>query len=155
KAFETLEKAFRMDPDDTRVRQALEKLGQTHDVWDRVCAIYLKLADEGGSAQRVLGLHLDGARIREGEGRTDLAEQQYEAVRAIDPSQESGVARLEELFRQSERWSELSGLLERRTAGLLERLPTGAQRQAALRELAELYEARLGKPYEAVEAALR
>ena len=155
RAFVALEKAFRLDPDEPKVREAIEKLGKDKGAWERVSAIYLRLADEGGSADRNVRLHLEVARIHEEAGRAAEAEEQYNAVLAIQPSHEHALGRLEDLYRTTERWSDLAALLERRTAGLLERLPPGPRRTSALRELAELYEAKLGKPYEAVDAASR
>jgi tetratricopeptide (TPR) repeat protein len=155
RAFIVLEKAFRIDPDAANVREAMDRMGGGHDAWDRVSAIFLRMADELGSAARNLRLHLDVARIRETEGRLDLAERQYDAVLAIDPSHEAALSRLEELYRRAERFGELAEMLERRTSGLLERLPPGPRRIGALRELAEIYQTRLSKPYEAVDAAGR
>jgi tetratricopeptide (TPR) repeat protein len=155
RAFAALEKAFRMDPDEPKIRDAIEKLGKDKGAWERVSAIYLRLADEGGSADRNVRLHLEVARIHEEAGRIPEAEEQYNSVLAIQPSHEHALGRLEEMYRTTDRWSDLAALLERRTAGLLERLPPGPRRTSALRELAELYETKLAKPYEAVDAAVR
>src|SRR5262249_29943287 len=101
RAFEVLARAFREDPDDAQVRGTIEKLGAGRGAWDRICALYLKLIDEGGSAHRSLELHLEVARIRELQGRQDEAETQFAQVLAIDPSHEGALARLEELYRQN------------------------------------------------------
>src|SRR5262249_19861879 len=51
----------------------------------------------------------------------------------------------------SERLNDLTGLLERRLGGLLERLPPGDQRKLRALELADVYE-RMGNTYEAITA---
>jgi lipopolysaccharide biosynthesis regulator YciM len=151
RAFETLERALEVDPDAAEVQAALERLGEAHSAWDRVCEIYARLADSSGSTERNVRLRLNIARIREATGSASAAEEQYQAVLAIDPSHPHPLAQLEKLYRGAERWTELASLLERRTAGLLERLPPGDDRSTRLHELAWIYEEHLAKPYEAIE----
>jgi len=60
---------------------------------------------------------------RSSEGFADRAEEQYHEVLSIDPTHEITLSRLEELYRAARRWADVAGILERRTSGLLERLP--------------------------------
>ena len=63
--------------------------------------------------------------------------------------------RVEEMFRERERWRDLANILEKRTSGPSEALPPGAERRKRLRELASLYEERLERPYEAIDTLER
>ena len=67
------------------------------------------------------------------------------------PDDEEALSRLESVYRQSPRWTEMATLLERRLHGLMERMPPGESRKLRALELAEVYE-KLGNNYEAIDA---
>ena len=79
------------------------------------------------------------------------AEENYRAILLLKPEDGTAMTRLEELLRRQERWDDLASLLEKRTSSTLDRLPDPADRRKRMRELAELYDHRLERPYEAID----
>ncbi|HEX3695474.1 MAG TPA: tetratricopeptide repeat protein [Polyangia bacterium] len=150
RAVNTLERAFRLNSDDPVTRRELERLAKAHDLWDRLAAIYLGSVDEFSDAARSVALHHDVARMREGLGQVDKAEALYEAILRLKSDDREALDGVETIYRDQHRWQELANLLERRTSGALESKLTAPLRRSKFRELAELYEVRLEKPYEAI-----
>ncbi|HEY5285304.1 MAG TPA: tetratricopeptide repeat protein, partial [Polyangia bacterium] len=98
----------------------------------------------------MVAFNLRIAHIREELGQRELAEDRYRAVLVLEPSNPVSLDRLENIYRSTERWSELAYVLERRTLAGEARLE-GAEMRRKAYELAELYEKRLERPYEAVD----
>jgi tetratricopeptide (TPR) repeat protein len=155
RALGALERAFRLDTTDEQVRAELDRVGGAYDQWDRVAAIHLGAIDEFGAVERAVALHHDVARIRERLAQPEKAEEIYRAILRLKSDDGVALARIEEISRDNERWSDLADVLDKRTGGLTEALPAGPERRAKLRELAALYEDRLEKPYEAVDVLER
>ncbi|HVR64296.1 MAG TPA: tetratricopeptide repeat protein [Polyangia bacterium] len=155
RAVATLERAFRLDPDDAGTRAELERLAKAHDLWDRLSDIYLSAVDEFSEAGRSVALHHEVARIREGQGQIVKAEEMYDAILRLRSDDQLALERMELIYRGQHRWQELANLLERRTGPALVTALEPAERRAKFRELAELYETRLEKPYEAIETLER
>jgi tetratricopeptide (TPR) repeat protein len=155
RALRAVERAFRIDTDDAEVRAVLERMGEEHGKWDRISDIYLGAIDEFAPIETAVALHHDVARIRERLGQTDKAENLYRQILSLKSDDEIALTRVEEICRAEERWSDLANVLEKRTSGPTEALPPGPERRAKLRELAELYEVRLEKPYEAIDTLER
>ena len=90
------------------------------------------------------------AEIGEQLADLQLAEERYRSVLVLEPSHGKALDRLEDIYRQAERWTELAAILERRVLAAGSRVE-GAAMQSRAFELAELYEKRLERPYEAVD----
>jgi tetratricopeptide (TPR) repeat protein len=155
RALRAVERAFRIDTDDPEVRAVLERMGAEHGVWDRIADIYLGAIDEFAPVETAVALHHDVASIRERLGQTDKAEELYREILSLKSDDAVALRRVEEICRAEQRWSDLANVLEKRTSGPTEALPPGPERRAKLRELAELYEVRLEKPYEAIDTLER
>jgi tetratricopeptide (TPR) repeat protein len=152
-ALATLERAFVLQTGDESVRAEMERLAREGDRWDQVCAIYLQAA-EREARQAAVALHLRVGQIREELGQIALAEERYRKVVVLETDNPIAVARLEQLYRTQERWADLAQVLERRITvpgGRLE----GTEARSRAFELAELYEKRLERPYEAVDTLER
>ena len=120
-----------------------------------IVEIYLKAIDEFGPIDTAVALHHDAARLRERLGQKDKAEEQYDEILRLKSDDEVALARVEEMFRDQQRWEDLANVLEKRTSAPTEALPLGPARRARLRELAGLYEDRLERPYEAIDTLER
>jgi tetratricopeptide (TPR) repeat protein len=155
RALAALERAFRLDIKDAEVRTELERIGGQYDRWDRVVSIFLGAIDEFGPIDTAVSLHHDAARLRERLGQADKAEELYDEILRLKSDDEVALARVEDIFRQQERWEDLANVLEKRTSAPTEALPLGPERRARLRELATLYEDRLERPYEAIDTLER
>jgi tetratricopeptide (TPR) repeat protein len=151
RAFDSLSQALRHDPDSVPARQALERLAEANDAWDKLVGVYDALIEETGSASRAVQLLVETAQIREKQAQREDAEERYSRALGIDPASASALERLEALYRTHGRKQELASLLERRLSGLLERMPAGDQRKLRAVELASTYE-EVGNTYEAIDA---
>ena len=149
RAIDALERAFVLNTADEFVCGELERLAKESDRWDAVCAIYLRAAEHGSRADMV-AFNLRVANIREELGQADRAEECYRAVLVREPSNAGALDRLESICRASERWSDLATILERQALSGDAHLEGAEMRRKAF-ELAELYEQRLERPYEAVD----
>ena len=151
KAFEAIASAFRLDPEDTEARAALERLASSNDAWDQLIGVIDAAIEETGNARRAVKLLNDSAQVRERQGQIADAEARYLRALGMQPSDETALERLESIYRKAKRHHELSGLLERRLNGLLEKLPPGEPRRLRALELADVYE-QLGNTYESLDA---
>ena len=149
RALDALERAFTLNTADEAVCAEMERLARNEDRWDAVCAAYLR-AVERGSRNDMVRFNLRVAHIREELGDAKRAEERYRAVLVLEPSNVESLDRLETIYRAAERWSELASVLERRALATGARLEGAEMRRKAF-ELAELYEKRLERPYEAVD----
>jgi len=149
RAFDALERAFSLNPADESVCTEMERLAKLENRWDALCAIYLRAA-ERGSRTDMVAFNLRAAHIRETLGQSEEAEERYRAVLVLEPSNVESLDRLEQIYRTSSRWSDLAFVLERRALAGDARLEGPEMRRKAF-ELAELYEQRLERPYEAVD----
>jgi tetratricopeptide (TPR) repeat protein len=152
-ALATLARAFVLQTSDESVRSEMERLARQGDRWDQVCDIYLRAA-ERASRPDAVALHLRIGQIREELGQTALAEERYRKVIVLETDNPVALDRLEHMHRQQERWADLAHVLERRITvpgGRLE----GTEARTRAFELAELYEKRLERPYEAVDTLER
>lgn len=153
RALQTLARAFAMQPGDEDVSSHMERLAQEGERWDQICEIYLRVA-ERVPRDRAVTLQLRVGQIREQLGQPDLAEARYRAVQGVDADNRAALDRLEHICRAAERWADLAHVLERRTQGSAARLEGSELRHKAF-ELAELYEKRLERPYEAIDTLER
>jgi len=149
RALDALERAFVLNTSDETVCTEMERLARSENRWDTMCAIYLRAVERGSRAD-IVAFNLRVAHIREELGQLELAEERYRAVMVLEPSNPEALERLENIYRGTSRWSELATVLERCTLAGDARLEGPDMRRKAF-ELAELYEQRLERPYEAVD----
>ncbi|HEX7499229.1 MAG TPA: tetratricopeptide repeat protein [Polyangia bacterium] len=149
RALEALDRGFVLDTSDEAVCAEMERLAKNENRWDTVCATYLRAVERGPRAD-IVRFNLRVAHIREELGQVDLAEERYRAVLVLEPSNPEALDRLEDIYRSTERWSELATVLERCALVNDGRLEGPEIRRKAF-ELAGLYENRLERPYEAVD----
>jgi tetratricopeptide (TPR) repeat protein len=149
RALEALDRAFALNPVDESVCAEMERLAETENRWDAVCTIYLRVA-ERGPRNEMIAFNLRVAHIREKLLQSEQAEERYRAVLVLESSNVESLDRLEQIYRNTSRWAELASVLERRTLAADARLEGPEMRRKAF-ELAELYEQRLERPYEAVD----
>ncbi len=150
KALATLEREFRLDIADRDARAELHRVGEAHGRWDAVCEILLRGLD-GAPRADVVAINHEVAGIHEKLDQIDRAEERYLAILLAKGDDAPALDRLELMYREQERWADLASLLEKRTTGAVEALPPGADRRRKSLELADLYEKRLERPYEAID----
>jgi tetratricopeptide (TPR) repeat protein len=159
RAFDTLSRAFALarhtPAGDGEVRDRLHRLASQHGAWDRLADLYENLAEDADSALGAADLLMEVASIRIKQGQRQDAEAHFRRVLGMRPDDETARARLEDLYRTEARWVELAASLEERTDPRLGTVAPEAQRPQLLRELAEVYTARLARPHDAIEALER
>jgi tetratricopeptide (TPR) repeat protein len=159
RAFDTLARAFalarRTPAGDGEVRGRLHRLAAEHAAWDRLADLYEGLAEESDSAMAAADLLMEVAAIRIKQGRPQDAETHFRRVLGMRPEDEVARSRLETLYRAEGRWVELAASLEERTDPRLGTVATEAERPQMLRELAEIYTVRLGRPHDAIDTLER
>ena len=156
RALGALDRAFNLDPANITVRAELQRIGREYNEWDRVSDIYLSAPSTSSVRSRTrwrcttrwrASATSSARSTSQSSSTTRSSSLKSDDVTALD--------RIEQIYRSQERWGDLSNLLERRTSGPTESLPHGPERRAKFRELAELYETRLEKPYEAIDTLER
>lgn len=150
RAFETLERALVLAPDEPEPRERLYRLAEDHDEWDRLAALFEKIGDRAGRADEAAAWLAEVAGIRARQGRPRDAEALHRRILGMQPTDATARERLETIFRAEERWVDLAASLEERSDPRLGGTTPEAERPELLRELAEIYEHRLHKPYEAI-----
>lgn len=159
RAFDTLARGFVMarkaGVSDGDVRARLHRLANEHGAWDRLAELYEAMAEQAESGAHASTLLLDVAEIRLRQQRTRDAEAVLRRILGMTPDNRDVRGRLEELYRKDGRWVELAASLEERTDPRLGEAAPVAERPALLRQLAELYTARLERPHDAIDALER
>jgi tetratricopeptide (TPR) repeat protein len=152
RAFEALRWALELDvmADDTRAE--IEEVAREGEMLGELTDLLSKLLEHVHGMETLVFLNREVARLCEDLGQMQRAEKHYKSILSIKPDFRPAFERLQEIYRDTERWEDLAALDERQMEDLLDNLPAGPEREAKLRELATLYEEKLDQPYEAMEA---
>lgn len=152
RAFEVLERALALAPDDAEPRARLHRLAADHDRWDRLAELYEAAAERADTADTAAALYMEVAAIRANQGHAQQTERLYRKVLGMRPDDAVARERLEALYRASDRWVDLAASLEERTDPRLGAAAPEAERPALLRELASIYRDKLHRPHDALDA---
>jgi len=155
RAFETLERALELAPDDAEPRARLYRLAAEHDKWDSLANLYLEAADNANNPDSAAQLLMDVAAIRVEQDKLRETEAIYRRVLGMQPEHEVARDKLQALYRNEKRWVDLAALLEERTDPRLGSAAPEAERPALLRELAAIYKDELSRPHDALDALAR
>ncbi|MFH2007321.1 MAG: tetratricopeptide repeat protein [bacterium] len=155
RAYWALRKALELEPLHPETQQVIEEVAQEAEALEPLAETYLEILGTSHGVDLIVALNMDAARLFRKAGKDDRAETRYKEILSIQPDHHFSFEQLQEMFRAQERWSELAELDERQMDDMLDQLPAGPERQAKLRELAELYEEKLDQPYEALSVLQR
>ncbi len=160
KAFDTLAHGLRLTPTSKPVRSRLVDFTTQHDQSPKLASLYLTIADEATSTETAITYLLASAEIRTEETRTDseqtkTAETLYRRILGIDPLHATARTKLEQIFRDQNRWADLAASLEERTNPRLGVVDKPTQNSDLLRELADIYSQQLNRTYDAIETLSR
>jgi tetratricopeptide (TPR) repeat protein len=148
RAFDAEARALKDDPANLETRAELEALAERSGAWDKLDVIISEIAKGLEDAQLARGYWLRLAAICERLGKVDEAAQNYLRVLEIDPADGEALAAMDELYRRTERWSDLIGVYRRR----IELAQDSADAEKLYAQMAEVYETKLGKPEDAIAA---
>lgn len=141
--------AFESEPGDPSRAFALEALVAPAHAWQQALDTFAKAAElhEDPAVKKQLWFRCARIQAHEMKDR-EAAEGMYRRVLALDPTDAQALDAIEQLHRQAKDYEGLSGLLLDR----LEHEAEPAERARILREVAELYEDKLGQPESALVA---
>ncbi len=151
KAFERYLAAFEISQTDDQSQADLERIAKATSRWDDVIQAYesaVEGAEGHGDADAAAALRLRLGRVLVEEvQRVEDALVQYRAVYDAEPTNESALSALEQLYRQTRRWSELLDVYTQKQRLIDE--PDARKR--ILFEIAELHERELQATAPAIE----
>jgi tetratricopeptide (TPR) repeat protein len=146
-AFDTLVRALHEDPASELTQQGLDRVARVTGRFADLAHAFEVLAQKAGDPQLASSLFMTSARVYEADlGQLDTAIAHYRKTLEIDAQSLAAAESLERLFRQTERYSELSEILQRK-AGILD--DPMAQKDA-LYQAAAIEEDVLEKPEAAI-----
>jgi tetratricopeptide (TPR) repeat protein len=146
-AFDTMARALAVDPADATTQDAMDRLARTSDRMADLARVLEQLASEQEEAELGSQLYTSAARVYEGDlGDTDRAVELYRKVLVIDPTNLAAADALQALFQATERFADMSVILQRK-AEILEDVD---QQKAALYQAATLEEELLNRPERAI-----
>ncbi|MBX3229294.1 MAG: tetratricopeptide repeat protein [Labilithrix sp.] len=148
-AFSTLARALREDPANEQTQTAIDRVARATGRFEDLASVYRQLGEEVVANDPALGaaLTMMSARVYEADiGNVDTAIALYTRVLEIDPGHLAAAESLERLYRVTERYAELSQILQRKALILVE--PN--DQKDALFQAAAIEEDVLEKPEDAI-----
>ncbi|AKU99995.1 TPR domain protein, putative component of TonB system [Labilithrix luteola] len=146
-AFATLARALKEDPANDVTQQQIDRVARATSRFDDLAQVYRQLASEIEDAQLASSLFMISARVYEADiGDVDTAIALYRRVLEIDATLLAAATSLERLFRQTERYQDLSQILQRKA----EILDEPGDKKDALFQAAAIEEDVLEKPEAAI-----
>jgi tetratricopeptide (TPR) repeat protein len=155
RAFDALQRTLELAPDDAEPRARLHRLASEHAEWDRLATLYQAAAENAGTAATAAALLMEVGAIRSQQGRPRETEVLYRRVLGIHPDNSDARERLEALYRSEGRWVDLAASLEERTDPRLGVAAPEAERPPLLSELASIYDQKIARPRDALDALER
>lgn len=148
KAFDAEARALKEDPANTDTRGELEALAEQATAWDKLEGIFAEIANELSDAMLAREYWMRLSAIEERLGKIDEAAAGYGRVLALDATDTEALTALDQLYRRTERWSDLITVYRRR----IELAEDLAAREQLYAQMAQVYEEKLGRPEEAIAA---
>lgn len=148
RALEAQARALKEDPALTESRLELEAFAESAGTWDRLIAIFSEIAAAVTDPSLAREYWLRVAATEERLGQVKAAAESYEKVLALNAADGEALAAMDALYRRAEYWEDLVGVYRRR----IELATDGEAREALYAQMAQVYEERLSKPEEAINA---
>ena len=115
-AFATLARALKADPANEATQQQLDRVARATGRFNDLAQVFAELAGEIEDPTLASSLYMTSARVQETDlGNVDTAIALYRRVLEIDPLSLAAAESLERLFRATERYAELSIILQRKS----------------------------------------
>ncbi|HEU4412622.1 MAG TPA: tetratricopeptide repeat protein [Polyangiaceae bacterium] len=114
-SFDTLARALAIDPTHEATQQGLDRLARATNRFQDLARVFQDLAERQDDPQVACMLYTASARVYEHDlGDLTSAVAHYRKVLSIDPTSLDAATSLERLFQQSERYGDLSLILQRK-----------------------------------------
>ena len=151
RALDAQARALKDDPSNPETRMELEELAERSDAWDQLDGIFSEIAESLSDALLAREYWMRLAGIHERLGKIDEAASGYEHVLSIDAGDSEALAAMDELYRRTERWSDLITVFRRR----IDLAAEPEERESLYSQMASVYEEKLGKPEDAIRGLPR
>ncbi|HMI87746.1 MAG TPA: tetratricopeptide repeat protein [Polyangiaceae bacterium] len=151
-AFETLARALREDPSSDSTQQGLERLARSTSRLPDLARVFEELAAEQQDPHIGSALYATAARVYQNDLHdVESAIRHFQKVLTIDATNLAAAESLETLFRSTNRYAELSQVLQRKS----EMLDTPEEKKEALYQAALIEEEVLERREDAVKVYLK
>ncbi|HEY8946389.1 MAG TPA: tetratricopeptide repeat protein, partial [Polyangiaceae bacterium] len=151
-AFETMARALAVDPSNEPTQQNIDRLARSTGRHQDVASVFESLAASQRDPELGSALYAAAARVYENDVRNlERAVELYRKVLSIDPTNLAAAEALQALFQASERYADMSLILQRK-ADILEDIDA---KKDALFHAAMLEEEVLGRPENAIGVYLK
>ena len=147
-AFDSFIEAFVLDPSQEILREDLERMAAKVKDWDRVFDAYTKAIDSSSDPEEASDLRVYYGRMLAQAGHVEQAIEQFRAVYDERPEDRAAISALEDLYGQTENFTELLGVLQRRA----EFEDDQDERRKLAYAIAALHHERLNNPDAAIDA---
>jgi len=146
-AFSTLARALKEEPSNESTQQQLDRVARATGRFTDLAQAFEQLASQIDDPPLASSLYMTSARVQENDlGNVDTAVALYRKVLEIDPLSLAAAESLERLFRTSERYQELSIILQRKS----EIIEEPSDKKDALFQAAAIEEDVLNRPEAAI-----
>ncbi|HEX4478533.1 MAG TPA: tetratricopeptide repeat protein, partial [Polyangiaceae bacterium] len=146
-AFDTYSRALAVDPGNESTQEALDRLARVTHRFEDLAKVFEDLAAEQNDPELGSRLYTFAARTVESDvGDVDRAIELYRKVLAIDPTNLHAAESLQTLFQSTERYADMSLVLQRKAEMLVDL----EEQKSALFQAAALEEEVLERPANAV-----
>ncbi|MEO0324181.1 MAG: tetratricopeptide repeat protein, partial [Myxococcota bacterium] len=146
-AFAAFGEALREQPGEAQSLARLENLAIAHERFPPLVELLGELASQTSDPELSRTLWVKCATVQDVQLEdTDGAVASYRKVLAESPGDDEVLVALDALFRRTERWSDLAGVLRRRAEQTLD----GELKEELLGQMATLYDVQLGEPETAI-----
>lgn len=152
RAFQALALALREQPHHDATRAEIEHIAEQSSTWKELTELYEQIAKDLTDAQLARSFWMRSAQIEDQKlGLVDEAASGYVHVLSLDPADAEALDALEALFVRTQRWTDLIGVVERRS----EQTTDPERREALYVQMARIYDEQLGRPEDAVASYKR
>ncbi|HVU04695.1 MAG TPA: tetratricopeptide repeat protein [Polyangiaceae bacterium] len=146
-AFDTHARALAVDPGNETTQEALDRLARASNRFTDLAKVFEDLAEKQTDPELGSRLYTFAARVVENDvGDVNRAIELYRKVLGIDPTNLAAAESLQTLFQSTERFADMSLILQRKA----EMLSDAEEQKAALYQAATLEEEVLERPDDAI-----
>ncbi len=148
RAFDAQARALLDMPESAEVRLELEDFAERGQAWAKLAAVFAEVAAELTDPDLAREYWMRLAYLQAQLDQIDAAADSYGKVLEIDASDAEALDAMEQLFASNERWVDLIGVVRRR----IDLTDDPQARERLYASMAAIYDERLGKPDEAINA---
>ena len=148
RAFDASARALKDDPANAETRAEIEGYAGQANAWDKLDSVFHEIAQGLSDPALARDYWMRLGEINDRLGRIDDAAARYGQVLTLDPSDAEGLTALDNLYRRTDRWTDLITVFRKR----IDLATDAREREALYGQMAAVYEEKLGQPEQAIAA---